>query len=377
MSYKFGTSSQLTNTSYDSFIPMGPNVTPFSISLIILSSIICIIGIMGNITIATVILKYKKMQTPINWFVFNLTISYLVIGSLTIPYNIINPFIDWPFGYIGCRYLIMPIMEHFASVCVLTHTAISLARYTVICKVGRKRFIGRKQTKGTIILIWLVSFFVLSVTLMGLLGEFQLDYDGDRLVCRLIWLSIFRRKIYRVGVFTLTYVIPMVITGYAYWRMHDSVVTSLRSVSGLLSEKILVTRRRRTRRMDVTLITMYVMFTVTTLPLQLFLVCNDFDILPTYEGIKIVFDLLMIIFYAQIISSPAVLFYLSYEYQTKINHLSVCCALLVPTRPPPILFKDRFQAIRRKGEETTEHVVTSSKFHVSCDSFSEVQNADV
>ena len=84
-------------------------LSSLSIILIILSSIICVMGFLGNITIATIILKRKKMQTPTNWFVFNLAICDLAIVIITIPYNLINPFIDWPFGNIGCKYLVMPV----------------------------------------------------------------------------------------------------------------------------------------------------------------------------------------------------------------------------------------------------------------------------
>ena len=301
-----------------------------SLMLIILSSFICVSGFLGNSTIAIIILKCKRMQTPTNWFVFNLTICNLAIGTLTIPYNLINPFINWPFGNIGCKYLIMPVMEHFASVCVLTHTAISLARYTIICKVGIKRIISIKLTRIAISLIWLVSFSVLSVTLMGPLGEFKLQYYKDgKSVCMLKWRSEVKRKVYRVCVFILTYIIPMVTTGYAYYRMHNIFATSLRNVSSSLSHNILLIRRRKTRQLDSTLMTMYSMFALTTLPFQLFLFLYDFHLIPTYHGRKMTFDLLMLIFYTQILSNPFVLLYMSREYRKEISCLSIWRPLFV------------------------------------------------
>ena len=103
-----------------------------SIILAVVCTLICVPGFIANVVIAAVIVKVKRMQTTTNWLVFNLTIADLTIICITIPYTQINPHISWPFGVWGCKYLIMPTIEHFASVCVLTHTAISLARYANI-----------------------------------------------------------------------------------------------------------------------------------------------------------------------------------------------------------------------------------------------------
>ena len=120
--------------------------------LMAISSLLCAAGFLTNMIIAIVIMKEKKMQTTTNWLVLNLTVADLAIVLITIPYNLINPFISWPFGDIGCKYLIMPTMEHFAGVCVLTHTAISMARYANIKRAHQEEIISTNIVKLIILL---------------------------------------------------------------------------------------------------------------------------------------------------------------------------------------------------------------------------------
>ena len=206
--------SNVTNSSTKFVLPKG--ISPESSVLIVISSFLCISGFIGNSIIAVVILKKKKMKTKTNWLVFNLAIADLLIVLISIPYNLINPYISWPFGYIGCKYLIMPTMEHFAGVCVLTHTAISLARYANIIRPSAEDILSNQVLKGAILIIWTISFLVLSAPLMGVVGNFVLKFTpSNKLDCRISWISERRKRTYRVLVFVLTYVIPMLITGYS------------------------------------------------------------------------------------------------------------------------------------------------------------------
>ena len=67
---------------------------------------------------------------------------------------------------------------------------------------------------------------------------------------------------------------------------------------------------------------MYVMFALITLPLQLFLFLFDFDLVGNFKSFpgqirKIVFDLLVTIFYAQSVSNPMILLYKMKKIKTK------------------------------------------------------------
>ena len=73
--------------------------------------------------------------------------------------------------------------------------------------------------------------------------------------------------------------------------------------------------------MDSMLTVMYLIFAITTLPLQLFLFLYDFHIIHIYHGIKLTFDVFLIIFYVQILANPSVLLYMGEEYRTEMVNL--------------------------------------------------------
>ena len=329
------------------------NVTSTIVTVV--SSVLCAFGFLGNVTIATIIVRRKKMQTPTNWFIFNLTICDLVISTTTIPSTlIISDAVTFPFGQIGCEYLVMPVFEHFASVSVLTHTAISFAQYTAISRSVLQRFIRAKFVATTIVIIWLVSFLVLSVTMMGPLGYFELVSSNsttdvtseltlngtvqlhrnltrstiENFHCRRGWVSNNHKYAYRIIVFTLTYVLPMLLTGFSYYKIHVVVRDSLNRVNSLLTEAMLRNRSRKLHQMNTALTAMYAAFAFLTLPLQVFYCLREFGFLkntPIY-----IIDLFIVLFYSQILSNPFVLLYAGNEYRKELRYVLFCCFSVLP-----------------------------------------------
>lgn len=317
-----------TALNHTAIITKVPKVNVEGIVVIFCSAIMCLLGLLGNSIVLTISLKRRRKRTPTNWFLINLTISNLAIVIITIPMNVVLTHISWPFGDYGCQYFVMPVMEHFASVCVLTHTAISLARYLVVCKNGQT-IMKVGLIKLCIALIWICSFLVVSATLMGGLAKFEYfpGNDTNREHCKIRWLSPSNRYIYRISIFILTYCIPISISGFSYYKTYRIVSASLRDVSQHLPTHLLSIRRRTNRRMLTMFMTMYGMFCFTTLPLQIFMVCADFKLIPYFKGIGTLFDFNLLLFYAQVITNPFVLFYMGREYQLRLKNIFRYCYL--------------------------------------------------
>ena len=292
-----------------------------------LYTILYVGGCCGNIAILSIILRHKKMHTATNWLVFNLAFSDIAVAFITIPFTLITQYTKWPFGSVGCKYLIMPVVEHFAGACVLTHTAVGLARYTI---VKNNREISNTSVLISICLIWSLSFFFLSGTLMGILGEFRLN---EKHKCIISWYhfgSLKGSALYTYFVFPLTYLAPIVLTGFSYYRIRIISSRSLRRISHHLPQALFISRQRKNRRMNTILMKMYFMFAVTTLPFQTLLIFIHFDVLT--ENFKqkygsILFHYLLALFYAQIITNPLVLFYMSIDYRRRIYDLPICCCI--------------------------------------------------
>ena len=310
--------------------------TPMWVIFTVTSSVLSISGLLGNIAISTIIVKRKKMQTPTNWFIFNLSLCDLIIITTTIPFTLIHHpnAADFPFGVIGCKYLVMPVLEHFTGVSVLTHTAISLTRYIVIARSRLQTYINAKSVGAMIAAIWLMSFLVLSGSLMGFLGHFELctfNNTGSLVHrCHLVWVSVERQYIYRSVAFTMTYLFPMLLTGLCYYKIHVVVRDSLGRVNSLLTETMLRKRNQKLRAMNVTLTVMYVNFAVLTLPLQILFCIKDFDSSHVVDINMVTVDVCFLLFYAQILSNPFSLLYAGEEYRKELRHIRVCCFSMLP-----------------------------------------------
>lgn len=267
------------------------------------------------------------MQTPTNWFVFNLAVCDVIIVLFPIPYVVLDQYIEWPFKMIGCKYLVMPTMEMFAGVCVLTHTAISFARYAVISKIKVNMALGgRRLTKIFICLIWCLCFLILSVTIMG---EFEMDENEKK--CMMKWSSDEKQQVYRISVLLLIYVGPMLLTGYSYYKIHNIVDKSFHHVDGFLPYDMLISRRRKKQQMDRMLTVMYFMFAITTLPYHVLMLLWDFKQIEINDDnvhvIRNTYYLVLNVFYVQILTNPCVLLYMGDEYKKELRKLRIYCCM--------------------------------------------------
>ncbi|XP_057311492.1 P2Y purinoceptor 4-like [Hydractinia symbiolongicarpus] len=343
-------------TAVASTTPIGDNVISYEkVVQIAVHTFIFLIGLFGNSFVISTILCRKKMQTITNWFVFNIAISDIAIVVISLPITNLFPFISWPFDKTSCQYLIYPILEHFAGVSVLTHTALSLARYIAIRNSMTGKTLSINHARIAIVIIWLVSFLVMSSTLMGPLGKFRVVSIGGQSKCILFWASKRSRVTYRILIVTLTYAVPMTMTGFAYHRIHNIVVNSLERVHSHMSYDALSSRQRKSRRTDRVLMTMYGVFALTTLPLQLFYVVNDFGVIPISYGTNITWLLLLALFYTQVFTNPFILFYMSEDFRFGLYNLMATCCI-----PRPKL--RRFSYMLKRGFKVSACHMTHAEF---------------
>ena len=300
-------------------------------------------GIIGNMFIVILIGQKKKLQNITNLFVFNLSLANLAISAIVIPFTIIMELKYWVPNALECS-IIMPVMEHFAAVCVLTHTAIGIARHMIVSQSKIVHEIKNRHVTFIIVLIWLIAFVILSVPLMGVLGRFVIievsnnstkitqnqKNNSKSIKCELDFYSDQNRKsIYAVMIFSLTYVIPMVCTGFSYYRIHRIITVNAKNLKGYMPEDLLVSRKRRSRRLNRILLTMYIFFGSTTLPIQALyfltgIMNNNIDKHPMFE---IIWPITFTLFYLQVVTNPLVLLYMGAEYRRELYKLSVCFCL--------------------------------------------------
>ncbi|CAH1777863.1 unnamed protein product [Owenia fusiformis] len=107
-SYTNGTETLTTNLSNDNETIYVPQQAKFStevtVILIIMTSLMALLTIFGNILVLTAFTLYKNLRTFNNYLVLNLAVADLILGVLCIPLYI--PYLvtgTWPMGRIACK----------------------------------------------------------------------------------------------------------------------------------------------------------------------------------------------------------------------------------------------------------------------------------
>ncbi|XP_004206286.1 galanin receptor type 1 isoform X1 [Hydra vulgaris] len=297
---------------------------------IILTSIdmfIVVGGIVGNFFILILIIRKKKSDDLTNYFIFNLSLADLAISIFVIPFSLPSLNNVWIPKKWDCTYL-MPILEHFAGVCVLTHTAISLVRYLVVSQNKIVQAIKLKHIVFVIGLIWLVAFAIISASMMGGLGRFILNNTSgtnktEKMTCDVdFYGESIRKYVYAIMIFSLTYIIPMVCTGFSYYRIYKVVSDNAKSLKGMVTNDLLVSRKRSSKRLNRILLTMYIFFGSTTLPIQVLYLIEG---VTTIGNIfKDIWPVTFTLFYLQVVTNPLVLLYMRTEYRKELYKISFC-----------------------------------------------------
>eukprot|EP00111_Clytia_hemisphaerica_P005892 TCONS_00017087-protein len=341
---------------------MGKHMSDFELILLILTSFTLVCGLVGNLFISVIIIRQKRMQTITNWFVFNLCVCDLFIVLIVIPFNTIIPHMDWPFGEFTCQY-VQPILEMFAGVCVLTHTSLGVARFAVLKSALTGRTIKIKHVRITLVLVWLVPFLIMALPLMpGLLGPGPgLVVQGGQLYCLMRIPDPDRDFGYELIKFFLTYVFPMLSTGFAYFKINRIVSKNVKQMYGHMSEFDLQNRRNKSRRMNRALMTMFLTFGALTLPIHIYFFLFTQKIVPDDPEYMKFLNFLLALFYGQVVTNPFVLFYMSEEYRKALYTLPfwICRPrmmrrLSVTTTTTLHKFQEKIKA-RRKSSSSPWH----------------------
>ncbi|XP_012560226.1 neuropeptide Y receptor type 2 [Hydra vulgaris] len=287
-----------------------PILTFFEVGV---NTFIIVGGVIGNIFILVLIAKRKSMHNITNYFVFNLALADLAISVIVIPLTMAHTLKYWKPRELECK-IIMPILEHFAGVCVLTHTSLSIARHLIVSSRTNKQLVSLRYIVLIIVLIWLVAFLIISVGLMGVFANFILDHKKG---CTLVFKG-HGKVVYTVIVFVVTYIIPMTLTGFSYYRIHRTISINMTSLKNHMSKEIYNCRQRSSKRLDRILWTMYIFFGTTTLPLQAYYFADGLNIIPQWDHILKIWSLFISLFYLQVVTNPFVMLYMGSEYRREL-----------------------------------------------------------
>ena len=142
-----------------------PQSTTTRDAIFILTGLLALLGIVGNVFVCVIIVRGKKMYTIANLFLMNLAIADLGVLMISYPLSLLNILLpSWPLGEAVCK-IIMSVSDAFYGVSLGCMTTISIHRYRMILHAMEEQLTFR-QSKLIIVCIWLISLLTISVPLL-------------------------------------------------------------------------------------------------------------------------------------------------------------------------------------------------------------------
>ncbi|KAK5602785.1 Mu-type opioid receptor [Crenichthys baileyi] len=216
------------------------DANPVIIAIIItaLYSIVCMVGLVGNVLVMYIIVRYTKMKTATNIYIFNLALADTLVTS-TLPFQSVNYLMGtWPFGDILCK-MVMSIDYYNMFTSIFTLTTMSIDRYIAVCHpVKALDFRTPRNAKIVNVCNWILSSAIgLPVMFMASSAVTPSDITD----CKLIFPhpSWYWDTLMKICVFIFAFIMPVLIITVCYGLMILR-LKSVRMLSG--SQLILILR---------------------------------------------------------------------------------------------------------------------------------------
>ncbi|XP_056438130.1 opioid receptor, delta 1a [Gadus chalcogrammus] len=235
-----------------------------AISITALYSVICVVGLLGNILVMYGVVRYTKLKTATNIYIFNLALADALATS-TLPFQSAKYLMNtWPFGEALCKVVIaIDYYNMFTS--IFTLTMMSVDRYIAVCHPVRALgFRTPAKAKLINVLIWVLSsaigvpIMVMAVTKVT---------DSGKTLCMLKFPDPdwYWDTVTKICVFIFAFVGPvMVITG-----CYGLMILRLRSVRLLSGSKEKDRNMRRITRMVLVIVAAFI---VCWTPIHIFII---------------------------------------------------------------------------------------------------------
>lgn len=130
----------------------------YKVVSVFLVSLICGVGIVGNMMVILVVLTTKHMRTPTNCYLVSLAAADLMVLTAAGLPNITDALYgQWVFGYAGCLGITyFQYLGINASSCSIT--AFTVERYIAICHPIKAQFLCTlSRAKKIIVLVWALT----------------------------------------------------------------------------------------------------------------------------------------------------------------------------------------------------------------------------
>uniref|UniRef100_A0A4W5QIN6 Opioid receptor delta 1 n=1 Tax=Hucho hucho TaxID=62062 RepID=A0A4W5QIN6_9TELE len=235
-----------------------------AISITALYSVICVVGLLGNVLVMYGVVRYTKMKTSTNIYIFNLALADTLATS-TLPFQSAKYLMGtWAFGEVLCKVVIaIDYYNMFTS--IFTLTMMSVDRYIAVCHPVRALEF-RTPAKGKIInvLIWVLSSAIgMPIMVMAVTKT----TDSGQTMCTLKFPDPdwYWDTVTKICVFIFAFIIPVMVITICYGLM----ILRLRSVRLLSGSKEKDRNMRRITRMVLVIVASFI---ICWTPIHIFII---------------------------------------------------------------------------------------------------------
>ncbi|XP_068156402.1 RYamide receptor [Drosophila tropicalis] len=183
---------------------------------------IFIFALLGNGIVCYIVQSTPRMRTVTNYFIANLALGDILMSLFCVPSSFISQYIlnYWPFGIVLCHFV---NYSQVVSVLVSAYTlvAISIDRYIAIMWPLRPR-ITKRYAKFIIAGVWFIALataFPIPVVSGLDLPSSPWHEKCEKYICKEIWPSSEQAYYYTLALFTLQFVVPLLVLIFTYTRI--------------------------------------------------------------------------------------------------------------------------------------------------------------
>ncbi|KAG1969817.1 kappa-type opioid receptor [Pimephales promelas] len=225
-------------------------------------SVVFVVGLVGNCLVMYVIIRYTKMKTATNIYIFNLAVADALVTT-TMPFQSTDYLLNsWPFGEVVCKVFIsIDYYNMFTS--IFTLTMMSVDRYVAVCHpIKALDFRTPMKAKIINIFIWVLSSAA-GIPAM-VLGSTQTNNGTTECALQFPEPYIYWDTVMKICVFIFGFVAPLLIITVCYTLM----VLRLKSVRLLSGSR---EKDRNLRRITRLVLVVVAVFVVCWTPIHIFI----------------------------------------------------------------------------------------------------------
>ena len=180
----------------------------------ILYIFLTVVGIIGNTAVCLVIVRDNQLRSEvINWFLFSLAFSDILVCSVSFPFNIHVIFHNqtFCFGLAACYiYILTDLISNASSIVCLA--CISVNRYfAILYPLTHSLYISRKKAGYMILLCWCLPI------ILSMLGTF--NWRTGQLSIHIETVNgncLNSNSFYYVILYTIFFIVPLLLMGIVY-----------------------------------------------------------------------------------------------------------------------------------------------------------------